>query len=99
MDFDDSEFDNFIQIGKGSYGTVFGNQTIVFKLMNLIMIDNDNQFAFIDNNIRELVLYKTIHYKNIIKDPNVNYTYSLIPDKKPSSIPFYQDILIKTTAQ
>jgi len=95
MDFDDSEFDNFIQIGKGSYGTVFGNQTIVFKLMNLIMIDNDNQFAFIDNNIRELVLYKTIHYKNIIKDPNVNYTYSLIPDKKPSSIPFYQDILVK----
>jgi hypothetical protein len=72
MDFDDSEFDNFIQIGKGSYGTVFGNQNIVFKLMNLIMIDSDKHFAFIDNNIRELVFYKTIHYKNIIKDPNTN---------------------------
>ena len=46
MDFDDSEFDNFIQIGKGSYGTVFGNQNKVFKLMNLIMIDNDKHFAF-----------------------------------------------------
>ena len=60
MDFDESDFNNFIQIGKGSYGTVFGNQNIVFKLINLIAIDNDNHFAFIDNNIRELVFYKTI---------------------------------------
>jgi len=95
MDFDDSEFDKFVQIGKGSYGTVFGNQNIVFKLMNLIMIDNDNHFAFIDNNIRELVFYKTIYYKNVVKDPNKNYTYSLILDKKPNSIQFHQDMLIK----
>ena len=94
MDFDESDFNNFIQIGKGSYGTVFGNQNIVFKLINLIAIDNDNHFAFIDNNIRELVFYKTIYYKNIIKDPNKNYTYSLIPDKKPHSISYHENILL-----
>jgi serine/threonine protein kinase len=94
MDFDESDFNNFIQIGKGSYGTVFGNQNIVFKLINLIAIDNDNHFAFIDNNIRELVFYKTIYYKNIIKDPNKNYTYSLIPDKKPHSISYHEHILL-----
>lgn len=95
MDFDDSEFNNFVQIGKGSYGTVFGNQNIVFKLINLIAIDNDQHFAFIDNNIRELVFYKTIYYKNIIKDSNKNYTYSLIPDKKPNSTTVHENILLR----
>lgn len=82
-------------IGQGSYGTVFGNDKIVYKKINLVLFDKDKKyFTFIDSNIREIIFYKTIKYKTSLDDSSKNYTYNLIPSLKPDSIPLYELIKI-----
>jgi serine/threonine protein kinase len=98
MEIDDTFFKDFILIGQGSYGTVFGNKNTIYKQMDLLYFDQqDKHFTFIDNNIREIVFYKIIKYKYLLKDSNKNYTYNIIPNTKPSSIPMFDNLIIDKT--
>jgi serine/threonine protein kinase len=95
MEIDDNFFKDFTPIGQGSYGTVFGNKSTVYKQMDLLYIDQQNKhFTFIDNNIREIVFYKIIKYKYLLKDSNKNYTYNIIPNTKPTSIPMFDNLIL-----
>jgi serine/threonine protein kinase len=95
MENDQNHLSQINFIGQGSYGTVFGNDKIVYKKINLVLFDKDEKyFTFIDSNIRELIFYKTIKYKTSLYDSSKNYTYNLIPSCKPDSIPVYEIIKI-----
>jgi len=79
-----------IEIGHGSYGTVYLDKSLnkVYKSFSLICREN-NCITFIDTNLRELVFYKTIKYST--KYFTKHYTYSSIYNL---NIPLYEKILI-----
>ena len=49
MENDQNHLSQFNFIGQGSYGTVFGNDKIVYKKINLVLFDKDEKyFTFIE---------------------------------------------------
>ena len=79
-----------VEIGHGSYGTVYLDKTLnkVYKSFSLIYKEN-NSITFIDTNLRELLFYKSIKYST--KPFTNHYTYASIYN---INLPIYEKILI-----
>ncbi len=76
-------------IGQGSFGKVYSlDKNTVYKKMR-VYVETENDFAIIENNIRELAFYKLVTTKN-------SFTSSFILENIHSSIPIPNKIVYST---